>query len=279
MVTLSPLRFDFESKDLRLPVRLGLLNASEAQDLLIYVLHPSSRFEVANYPNVFIPTNLEVEQDVRKNFGGFYTRLFDEVLKTHDHRAVVTEYAWQTTSCDPCPVPPLTSSDLFTLGGDVFSTSKATRKRRRGKRRPPQRSRPVFTGNFSSWILTRLHTRYSQETLSEDLVFVPASPVRGGRGANGVNQEAPGAVEKSRVNQFQGRYIIRNYWEGKVSCDHPRYGRWGGPPSSSGKVSSGETASSNGGLGRAQAGDQSLNTLVRSSLKRLKIKGKPEPTR
>ena len=267
VVVLSPLRFDFESKALRLPVRLGLLNASGHQDLLVYILSPERRYEVANYKNIFIPTNLEVEDAVRKDFGGFYMRLFDETLALEGGRAVVTEYAWQTTSCDPCPVPPLTPSDLATLGGDVLSSMKVSDT----KKTISDRSlTPTFTSNFSRWVLTRLHTRYSADTLSEDLVFTPARPVRGGRGAGGINQEQPGAVELSDVNQFQGRYIIRHYWQGEVSCDQPRYGVWGGPESKTQAPS---------GLGRAKKSATALNDMVRSSLPRLKIKGKTEPTR
>src|SRR5581483_6044938 len=119
VVVLSPLRVAFESNELRLPVRLGLLNANGKQDLIVYILHPTSRYEVANYPNVFIPTNLEVVDEVRKSFPAFYAELFDQTLIKMNGKAVVTEYAWQTSSCDPCPTPPLEPSDLATLGGDV----------------------------------------------------------------------------------------------------------------------------------------------------------------
>ena len=74
LVVLSPLRFSFDAAELRLPVRLGLLNAEGKQDLIVYVLHPDKRFEVANYPNVFIPTNIEVADSVRKSFGSLLRR-------------------------------------------------------------------------------------------------------------------------------------------------------------------------------------------------------------
>ena len=120
VVTLSPLRFDFESKQLRLPVRLGLLNAQGKQDLLVYILHPTDRYEVANYKNVFIPSNLEVENDVRHRFGEFYAAIFDQAMEKAGGSAVVTEYAWQTSNCDPCPVPPLKPEDMLSLGGDLL---------------------------------------------------------------------------------------------------------------------------------------------------------------
>src|SRR5207248_4241965 len=96
LVVLSPLRFSFDSQDLRLPVRLGLLNAEQKQDLLVYVLSPESRYEVANYKNAFIPTNVEVSDQVKTNFGAFYAELFDETVRRENNKAIVTEYSWET---------------------------------------------------------------------------------------------------------------------------------------------------------------------------------------
>ena len=265
-VVLSPLRFHYEEDQLRLPVRLGLLNANGKQDLLIYVLHPESRFEAANYTNVFIPSNLEVLDETRKDFGSFYAQLFDETLAAAGGRAVVTEYAWQAGSCDPCPVPPLQPSDIYTLGGDVFGEAK-------GEGAPDaDRSQPFF-GDASTWVLTRLHTRYDQKTLSEDLIFVPGQPVVGGRGSEGISREKPGAVEKDSVNNFQGRYIIRHYWAGEVKCDSPVYGRWGGPPEGGTKLQAAQD------LANAPRGGVALKQVVRSNLPQLGLPGLPEPVR
>src|SRR5205085_1531930 len=78
-----------------------------------------------------------------------------------------------------------------------------------------------------------LHTRYSKETLSEDLVFRQANPVMGGRGSGSGTAADAGAqvaADPGGVNNFQGRYIIRHYWKGAVACKDPRYENWGGPP-------------------------------------------------
>ncbi|MFO0572746.1 MAG: DUF2330 domain-containing protein [Polyangia bacterium] len=205
-VVLSPLRFAYDAQELRLPVRLGLLNAPQGtkgqapQDLIVYVLHPDKRFEVANYKNAFIPSNLEVRDSVRRSFGAFYAELFDETLRRSGGRAVLTEYAWQTTSCDPCPTPPLSPGDILTLGGDeVGEGGKADGGESSGYWNP------------APWVLTRLHTRYSAATLSDDLIFRAAPPVYGGRAdwSGGLGDQGA-TVQSDGTNQFQGRYIIRH---------------------------------------------------------------------
>jgi TonB family protein len=113
---LSPLRVEYESNELSLPVRLGLLNSSGTQDLIVHVLARNQRFELANYPNVTIPTNLDVQPEARERFGEFYAALFDRTVERNPG-AVVTEYAWQAGTCDPCPGDVmLTDEDMVTLG-------------------------------------------------------------------------------------------------------------------------------------------------------------------
>ena len=51
-------------------------DADGAQDLLVHIL-AKSRYAVANYPNVTVPTNIEVKEAARDNFGSFYVSLFD----------------------------------------------------------------------------------------------------------------------------------------------------------------------------------------------------------
>jgi hypothetical protein len=261
LVVLSPLRVAFEAEELRLPVRLGLLNADGQQDLIVYVLHPEARFEVANYPNVFIPTNLEVVNAVRRSFPAFYAELFDATLEKMNRRAVVTEYAWQTTSCDPCPSPPLVPSDLATLGARVGGDGTGEDVRMRGQ---------SYHGDFSPWVLTRLHTRYDRATLQEDLIFRQAGPVVGGRASgDGTSSDAGAKPAEDGVNNFQGRYIIRHYWAGPVRCDNPRYGVWGGPPD--GEEPAPEAAR---GLGLAPRGKVALKKMVRSPVPSLGLRGR-----
>jgi MYXO-CTERM domain-containing protein len=119
---LSPLRFHYDADDFSLPVRLGLLNSNGKQELVVHILARNKRYEMANYPNVTIPTNLDVSDEVKERFGPFYAALFDATLEKHPG-AVVTEYSWDASTCDPCPGPTLGPTDITTLGADALSTS------------------------------------------------------------------------------------------------------------------------------------------------------------
>jgi len=205
---LSPLRIAYDDERFSLPVRLGLLNAKGEQDLLVHILAKEQRYEVANYPNVTVPTNLVVSEKVADNFPGFYDAVLGHTFRRNP-KAVVTEYAWQAGSCDPCPGPTLTGDDVATLGADLIG--------------PPA---PMI------WTLTRLHARYTAQTLEEDLVFRKAEPLIGGRGTPSAEGKLQEATQPSSINQFQGRYAILHRWEGAMKCEQPQRGLWGGPPNS-----------------------------------------------
>ncbi|MEM7137619.1 MAG: DUF2330 domain-containing protein [Myxococcota bacterium] len=224
---LSPLRFHYDSPTFTLPVRLGLLNSAGKQDLLVHILAKGQRYEVANYKNASIPTNIRVEDSVRNDFGGFYEALFERTSQKNPG-AVVTEYSWDATSCDPCPEPPLTAPELRTLGGDVIvPTEPDPYSDIPGvvpKQQPARRFQPY------GFVLTRLHYRYDKDGLDEDLVFRTAGPIVGGRGMpDRDGQLGERRAEASRMNNFQGRYVILHPWEGAVACDNPARGIWGGP--------------------------------------------------
>ena len=216
---LSPLRFDYDSKAFTLPVRLGLLNARGPQDLLVHILAKGQRYEVANMKNMPIPTNLVVTSSTRDHFPQFYTSLIDATLEAHPG-TVLTEYAWDASTCDPCPTTPLEPQELASLGADVM----------------PDRARPARRrswGGEGGWTLTRLHARYTKEEMTQDLVFAQAPPLVGGRGMpSGVEGTLEEKTQVSGpVDNFQGRYVMLNPWEGETKCQNPVRGTWGGPPS------------------------------------------------
>jgi hypothetical protein len=113
-----------------------MMNSAGTQDLIVTILAPQQRYEVANYKNVTIPTNLDVKEEARQRFGEFYAALFDRTLEKNPG-AVVTEYSWDASSCDPCPTPALDPSEITTLGGDVLvQPAVGTGPRGKGKKKP-----------------------------------------------------------------------------------------------------------------------------------------------
>ncbi len=269
-VVLSPLRFHYDSKDFSLPVRLGLLNSNGEQDLIVHILAKGQRYEVANYENVTIPTNLDVAEAARDQFGSFYTSLFAKVLEKRP-KSVITEYSWDAGSCDPCPTPPLRPNDLATLGADVLPSAVGKpglvpppgRSGPRGRRRPPRR----FWGG-GGFVLTRLHARYKKDSLGEDLVFRAAPPIAGGRERRGADRELEQGSVPSGVNNFQARYAIRHPWKGPIECDNPIRGRWGGPPAGESGSTQPRAASN---LGFAPPKKAKLTTFLTKDLTELGV--------
>jgi MYXO-CTERM domain-containing protein len=216
---LSPLRFHYDSDEFSLPIRLGLASSSGVQDLIVNILAPGQRYELANYKNVFIPTNFDVKDEVRTRFGEFYAALFDRTVQQNPG-AIVTEYSWDAGTCDPCPGPQLDGNDFMTLGMDVISGKDSDEMpRKRGRR----------GGWGGGLVLTRLHARYGKD-VPNDLVFKAAEPVIGGREVRVDKGDLEHTATKSDYNNFQGRYAIRHEWDKPISCPNPVRGRWGGPP-------------------------------------------------
>jgi hypothetical protein len=206
---LSPIRFHYDSEEFALPIRLGMANSSGKQDLIINIISADKRYEVANYKNVFIPTNFDVKPAVKTRFAEFYAALFDKTVEASPG-AVVTEYAWTAVPnyhCDPCTDADISSPDLMTLGGDIV-----------GGR--------IAGGTF---VLTRLHARYGKTDMKDDLRFREAKAVTGGREQWSKNGLEYGA-QPSQQNYFQARYAIRHWWTGPITCENPVRGVWGGPP-------------------------------------------------
>jgi hypothetical protein len=250
---LSPLRFHYDSEEFALPIRLGLANAKDKQDLIVNILAPGQRYEVANYKNATIPTNLDVKDDVRKRFGEFYAALFDRTTEQNPG-AVITEYAWDAGSCDPCPGPTLDGADFATLGADVLGAQ----------------------GGYGGFVLTRLHARYGKDGAPNDLVFKAAPPIAGGREQRTAQGQLEERAHPDGINNFQGRYAIRHYWTGPIRCSKPIRGRWGGPPEGSQMAQQTQPATN---LAFAPRGQVQLPKLVAQDVPEIDVKAAdPVPT-
>jgi hypothetical protein len=240
-VVLSPLRFEYESTEFRLPVRLGLLNARGKQDLIVFVLG-DKRYEVANYPSIAAPTNLEITASTRKVFSSFYATLFDAAIARAGGNGVVTEFAGSPWACNPCTTSALNGVELTSLG---------------------------VTGQDGVWpaVITRLHARYDATTLTEDLVFRAEGPIAGGSwgSTNGAASDPvgkPGAQSTLGNNMFSARYVIRHPWKGQATCANPEWSLWEDHPPASAQL----PPSAAFGLAAAMRGTLKLHDHVLSGL-------------
>ncbi len=254
---LSPLRFFYDTEEFTLPIRLGLANSQGTQDLIVNILAPDQRYQVANYGNVTIPTNIDVKPTVRDRFGEFYAALFDATVAKNPG-AVVTEYAWQAIGCDPCPGPMLDGNDLATLGADVLTGAGKTN--------------DSFSAPMGNMVLTRLHARYGKD-IKDDLVFKAAGAIVGGREFVRDGNKLEEGARPDTNNNFQGRYAIRHAWEGPITCKAPMRGRWGGPwESIRTQIADGGSPKAATNLAFAPRGAMALPTVVQQDIPELALK-------
>jgi hypothetical protein len=89
----------------------------------------------------------------------------------------------------------------------------------------------VAPPSYTNFTVTRLHARYTKESLGQDIIFRKAKPIVGGReDRDDKGHLSMGAKPmETGSNNFQGRYAIRHPWVGPMDCKEPRRGVWGGP--------------------------------------------------
>jgi hypothetical protein len=179
---LRPLQVRYETAKFMLPLRLGTVNASGPQDLIIYALTKTGRVETANYRTVKLPSDVDVPLYVKQEFGNFYKAMFERAVEREKMRAVFVEYAWDMGWCDPCAADPLSNKELVELGARWIGNDDDA---------------PYRRGQGANAYVTRLHVRYDGKTFPEDLAL----------------------TETADRSNFQGRYVLRHPWKGTASCD------------------------------------------------------------
>jgi hypothetical protein len=184
---LRPLMMAYESPKFMLPIRLGMMNATTEQDLIVYVLSPKGQAEITNYRTVKVPSDTEIPVFVKNEFADFYKAMFETAYIREGKKVAFLEYAWDMASCDPCSAQPLNPEELKKAG--VFWLT-------------PNPSNNVLSNRLrgSNVFITRLHVRYSRDKFPEDLMF----------------------QETSNRQQFQGRYILRHPFTGEMNCEAGR---------------------------------------------------------
>ncbi|MGI8502726.1 MAG: DUF2330 domain-containing protein, partial [Hassallia sp.] len=177
---LRPLQISYFSPKFMLPIRLGMINATTEQDLIVYILSPKGQAEITNYRTVKVPSGDNIPLFVKDEFSDFYKSMFQTSYIKEDRKVAFLEYAWDMSNCDPCSAEPLSQEELkqagvFWLDNDFGVNAPAPR-----RFRPPSPSSSVF--------ISRLHVRYTRDKFPEDLMF----------------------QETSNTESFQGRYVLQH---------------------------------------------------------------------
>ncbi|MEH2060423.1 MAG: DUF2330 domain-containing protein [Nostoc sp.] len=189
---LRPLQISYQSPKFMLPIRLGMINATTEQDLIVYILSPQGQAEITNYRTVKIPSDANVPLFVKDEFGEFYKSMFQTSYTKEDRKVGFLEYAWDMSSCDPCSADPLTPEELKEAG--VFWLDDNS-----GNNVPVS---PSFRRSFprNSVFISRLHVRYTRDKFPEDLIF----------------------QQTANSESFQGRYVLQHPFQGELKCQAGR---------------------------------------------------------
>jgi len=176
---LRPIQVAYESPKFMLPIRLGMVNSTGAQEMFVYTLTRQGRVEPTNYRMVRVPTGNDVPEFVKQEFIEFYRTLFAHAEQREREEVVFLEYAWTVQpnrpTCDPCTAPYLTPEELRSLGAYWISP------------RAP---------SVGEVVLTRLHLRYSAARFPEDLQL----------------------QETGDRENWQARYVIHHPYRGPEEC-------------------------------------------------------------
>ena len=145
---LSPLQLNYESSVFQLPIRIGTLQAKDAQDLVIYALndYELGRVGISNYEEFTIEDECMWETQ-GEEFGQYYSSKFSDGYTETGKGAWTLEYAWGGGNCDPCSGEPPNEVDLVSLGLDQEVV------------------------HFGQYFFTRLHMRYTPSQVEEELML------------------------------------------------------------------------------------------------------------
>ncbi|WP_373527769.1 DUF2330 domain-containing protein [Nostoc sp.] len=189
---LRPLQISYKSPKFMLPIRLGMINATTEQDLIVYILSPQGQAEITNYRTVKIPSDANIPLFVKDEFSEFYKSMFQTVYTKENRKVGFLEYAWDMGSCDPCSADPLTPEELKEAGVFWLNDNSPSN----------VPVRPGFRGSFpsSSVFISRLHVRYTRDKFPEDLIF----------------------QQTANSESFQGRYVLQHPFQGELKCQAGR---------------------------------------------------------
>ena len=145
--TLEPIQFTYESEAFGLPVRLGTLNSPGEQDVVMYILSDADdgQVSISNYTEIEIEDECMVDVAAEGGASNYYGTQFSTAWADEGTgEGWITEYAWATGSCDPCPTEPPTNDELEQAG---------------------------YEGDAWDSFFTRLRIRYTPEAATQDIML------------------------------------------------------------------------------------------------------------
>ena len=128
-------------------MRLGTLNSPGQQDVVMFILTDENDGQVmiSNYTEVTIEDECMVDVAAEGGASNYYGTQFAEAWEEQGTgEGWITEYAWATSSCDPCPTSPPTNEELEQAG---------------------------YEGDSWDSFFTRLRVRYTAEAATEDIML------------------------------------------------------------------------------------------------------------
>ena len=206
---LEPLQFGYESSAFSLPIRLGTLNSPGEQDVVMYILTNSDDGSVAisNYTEISIEDECMVDLVAEGGVDAYYGAQFQAAWEsTGEGEGWLKEYAWRTSSCDPCPTVQPTNEEVTEAG---------------------------FDGSARDSYFTRIRLRYTPEAATE-AVNLYTSGIR--------DSEQIRFIEY--YSDFEDRFEVCGWGEveGGGTCDDdlPGVYEWEAPVSDTGGETGGE---------------------------------------
>ena len=161
---LSPLRLRYTSEAISLPLRLGTLNSTGVQDLVLHVISDleEGAFGISNYRPAYVEDECMSKELGDGTFAPFYDDELDVTLAPNGggEATWLLEYAWNVSPwgphCDPCPPEsleiPVPESTLAGLGFEWESNDS-------------------WSGGLPSFAISRIRMRYAPEQIDEDLML------------------------------------------------------------------------------------------------------------
>ena len=144
--TLEPLQFGYDSGPFSLPIRLGTINSPGEQDVVMYIItdEDDGAVGISNYTEISVEDECMVDFDEEGGVDVYYGGKFAEAWAAEEGEGWLKEYAWRTSSCDPCPTENPTTEELEEAG---------------------------FDGSTWDSYFTRIRLRYTPDAASDDVML------------------------------------------------------------------------------------------------------------